>query len=321
MAEEDDRGPLTVGALGRIADHLAEVLDEFRAWKIPVSKAGRLSKILNLITDTASAGQYPNGDEDLLRVGTALQTAQEFIEIGNSLPTARIEVVAQDIEIALGGTLDWRPGNKAPLQRQTQLWTGAMMVQAGAPTGVLEHPVGKNPDYELQNGTMRYAVEVKRPESNNGAAGLVRTASRQIRSGRYHGGSIVMDLTDCIDESIECVIASGIPGPEALHEELVSRVQSLHHRIFDDSDSVLRSGREHVFGLVAFARHQFWNRDDLSVPYLGKAVVTVEYQRGGPRTLKAHRAKWLGRLVHDGIVKSGHEQVGQVDVSSLLESD
>lgn len=319
MNDDPHQGfPLTVESLGTVAGHLSDVLEEFQDWGLKIHEASRLPRIVDLLRNTVDSGEYPKETADLLRIGAAIQTAQEFIEIGNTLPVEPIKVVVDDLRIALGGTpFVWRPKKKGHLQRQSQLWVGAMMVQAGAPTGVLERPTGKNPDFELNNGAMRYAVEVKRPESENGAAELLKSAATQIRSGRYHGGSIVVDLTDCIKESTLCVVSNGPPDSGRINERLVALVRGLHDHIFDDSASSIRPARRHVFSLVAFARHQYWDKDDLQVPYLGRAVLTLEYQKGGPNTLTARRAKWLGKLVHDGIGESGHQAVGEVDVSGL----
>ena len=166
---------------------------------------------------------------------------------------------------------------------------------------------------------MKYAVEVKRPEGISNARALVSGAAKQIRSGRYHGGSIVVDLTDCIEIPVECGVTSGEPDLSPLNEQLIGGLKDLHRQIFDDSSSRIKERRDHVFSLVGFARHVHWNKDDLAVPRLGRAVATIEYQRGGPNTLKARRAKWLGRLVHDGIKGSGHSQTAEMNVSDLLE--
>ena len=318
MVEVPPEGfPLTADSLGTIVKHTAEVIDEFRTWGVRVHDVSRLSQILEVLSTTATAGSYPDAEEKLLLTGNAIQTAQEFIEIANILPSTPIAVVQADLQIALGGAFALNPNNKGPLQRQTQLWMGAMMVQAGAPTGVLERPTGKSPDFELENGNMRYAVEVKRPERKVKAAKLVRAASKQISSGRYHGGTIVVDLTDCLDPALSATVGRGEADLTPLNQEFIDQVAQLHAEIFDDSTSSIQPRRTHVFGLVAFARHQHWNLDDLSVPRLGRLVITIEYQKGGPRTLKAIRAKWLGGLVHDGIKRSAYVDVGQMDLGPL----
>lgn len=309
--------PLTVENVGVLAEQLSDVLGEFEAWGLKISPASRLPRILATLRGVVSDGQYAKASDELLRVGAAIQTAQEFIEIANTLPDEPIAAVADDLRIALAGGAEWRPKKKGHLQRQTQLWVGAMMVQAGAPTGVLERPVGKNPDFELENGASRYAVEVKRPESANGVARLVSDAAAQIRSGRYHGGTIVVDLTDCMDESTVLSIHEGTPDLAPVNESLIGYTRTLHEQIFDDAASLIRVRRDHVFSLLAFTRYVYWNSDDLTVPFLGRAVVTIDYQKGGPNTLKALRARWLGRLVHNGIMASGHQNLGEVDVTGL----
>ena len=112
--------PLTVDTIPILCEHLAEVLGEIEDWGVKVNTAGRLPTILKLLQAVADAGEYPTTEEELMRVGNAIQIAQEFIEIGNTLPKQPIDVVADDLKIALGGSLEWRPQSKKHLPRQTQ---------------------------------------------------------------------------------------------------------------------------------------------------------------------------------------------------------
>jgi hypothetical protein len=65
--ESNETLPLTVDILGTVAEHLSEVLDEFRAWNLKLAEASRLPRTLALLRKTADAGHYPTEEGELLR--------------------------------------------------------------------------------------------------------------------------------------------------------------------------------------------------------------------------------------------------------------
>jgi hypothetical protein len=136
----------------------------------------------------------------------------------------------------------------------------------------------------LWNGTLRYALEVKRPNGNLDAFNVVRKAARQIRDPRFHGGVIVVDLTDCIDAGLRLHFGSGAPGPNPVHERVHELMGDLHREIFADGAQRLRRNREHVFSLICFARSTYWDLSSLRFPYLSRYVGTVDYWRNDPGT-------------------------------------
>ena len=76
-----------------------------------------------------------------------------------------------------------------------------MLAHSGTPTGVITTAKGRRPDFVVENGLSRYPVEVKRPAGKVDPRRLISEAAKQTEIGpRYHGGAIVVDLTDCLPE-------------------------------------------------------------------------------------------------------------------------
>ena len=138
----------------------------------------------------------------------------------------------------------------------------------------------------------------------------MRKAARQIRDPRFHGGVIIVDLTDCIDAGLRFRFGDEAPQSNPVHGRVHELMTELHREIFVDAAQRLRRSREHVFSLICFARSTYWDLSSLSFPYLSRYVGTVDYWRNDPGTLRAHRARWLGTLIHRGIVGAGHQQEG-----------
>lgn len=297
-----------------VAEHLDEAIGEFRAWGVRIPDNTRLPAISRLLRATASAGAYPEDHSQLTILGDAIRTAQEFIEIANALPVDPIESVRHDLQHAVKGDLSNSEVPGPNLRFQTQLWVGSMLGSPGTPVGVYSRaPEGKSPDFILPNGTLKYAVEVKRPNGRLNAQDVIRTAYRQIREADVHGGVIVIDVTDCIDAGVRYQYGCGDGRPSGVAEAMEALLSDLHTEVFIENRSSIRRGREHVFSLISFCRAMYWDVCRPEYPVLSRYVATVNYWRRDHRTLRAHRARWLGDLIHQGIMGAGHQQLGSVD--------
>lgn len=306
---DSDAVRLSVSILDQLANHVDEAIEEFAGWDVP-ARESRLGKTSALLRATAKAGRFPTEDAELSVVSEAIRHGQEFVEIANVLPKVPIPSLRTDVRAALGGNLDPVSSSTGPhLQFQTQLWVGSMLAQTQMKVGVLTRPGGaKNPDYIIENGTYQYAVEVKRPNGTLDAYNIVRKAARQIRSEAYHGGMIVVDLTDCIDPELRYTRRPGPPDPSTVYAVLENQLEELHNQVYNSGSELLKNRREHVFGLYGFCRYAHWDSDDLRYPYLMKLTAVSLYWRRNPGTLRGHRAKWLTDLIGLGIVAAGHEQ-------------
>lgn len=295
---------------------LDEGIAKLRRWGIRVPNSGRLPSIHRTLSYVSERREFPNDPGKLRVVAEAIQDAEEFVRIADVLPDEPLPTLVSDLQQAVGGVLgEEAPGSRSHLQYQSQLWVSAMMVSAGAPTGVLVRPTGPNPDMILSNGTLRYAVEVKRPEGELDARRVVQRACRQIRSGRFHGGTIVVDVTDCIDPALVASVIAGPPNMDGLRAAVAVLAKVLHGEIFDDDARRIERNREPVFSLTVFGRGRYWDSHDLSRPHLGRTVASISYWRRDAMTLRGHRARWLSGLIHKGMQEVGFspEESGELN--------
>jgi hypothetical protein len=303
----NDDALLRAPRLTDIAAQLETVIEEFIAFGVKIPENSRLPSIARLLHTTGAAGVYPHNQERLSLIAEAIRDAQEFINIADVLPKAPFASVRHDLQAAVGGVL--RPVSKATgahLQYQSQLWTGAMLANSGTPTGVLIAPGnGRSPDFFIDDGTLRYAVEVKRPCGD--VRNVVHYASAQLRNKRVHGGLLVVDVTDQVEpvDRFRCA-----PGP-ADFSRSGTRAQEvlrqLHGQVYDIRRQRIRPGREHIFGIVVFVRAAHWNTTDLSFPYLNRSVFNLSYVKDHRPTLRVLRARKLVRTIHIGIEATGYE--------------
>lgn len=306
----DENRLLRPSRLAILSDHLDEVIGEIRAFGVRISPTSRLPRMSRLLRETAVRDAYPSNEHELSVLAEAIRNAQEFVDIGNVLPKAPFHSLRQDLQSAVAGDLGAAGPSTGPhLQYQTQLWVGAMLAQAGANVGMLMKPTGqKNPDFILKNGTLDYAVEVKRPNGELDAQNIIRKAARQIRNDRFHGGMIVVDLTDCIDPTVRHRSGVGKTTFDEVRNGVNALLHRLHTEVFNNDAERLHEGREHVFGLIGFCRAGYWDLADLSYPYLNRYVGSISYWRKDRGTLRAHRARWLAELIHRGLSEAGHSQ-------------
>jgi hypothetical protein len=295
-----------------LADHLDDAVRLFRSWNIRVIDVSRLVESARLLRQVSTCGHFPNSGPDLMRVAHAARDAQEFAEISWVLPPQQLKPLADDLQRAVQGQLG--VGATQPVQFQTQLWVGAMLAQSGARTGVITGGAGKRPDYIITEGTLRYPIEVKRPTHQLRADSIISDAARQLCGPRYHGSMIVVDLTDCLNPATAARVGNGPPEHEQLQNETIRLSGELHREIFDNKASRLRSGRQHIFALVTFGRAIYWDEDDLSQAHLSRYVASVVYWRRNPSTLRAHRARYLAELIHQGVTAVGHHQLSRTHI-------
>ena len=301
---------LTVERLPQLASRVDAAIARVAALGVTVHSGSRFPLISRLLRTTSAAGRYPNDRGALEVVGESIRDAQEFIEISAALPSTPVASVVETLRRAIKGGLTDSQSIGPHLRAQTELWVGAMMSGEGHRTGVLDrHASGeKNPDYILENGTLRYGVEVKRPNGSLDAANIVKKAASQIRSPAFHGGVLVIDLTDCLEPSGRLQFGHGTARDRTVPANMLSMIQQIHEQIYAEQSRRLRPGREHVFSLVCFARRTYWNEKYRQYPELSRYVQTLEYWRRSVGTLRFHRGRWLGGLLHHGILQSGHRE-------------
>ena len=219
---------LTPKRMADLADGLEDAIAKMEQWGIPVRGGSRLTNALRLLRGVASANAFPEARGTLIAVPHAARDAQELTEIGHVLPDRPLDPVAEALRRVAGGTLGQSPHRA--YQSQSELWVGAMLARAGAFTGVIKDPKDKSPDYVVRNGNMEYSVEVKRPASLAKARTLVSGAATQLLSRRYHGGALVVDLTDCLDPDLAACAAPGPPDLRRVQEQIHAYMDRLRKR-------------------------------------------------------------------------------------------
>lgn len=313
MGEAPDPPPpektLTAERVEDLADRLMEALATIENWGIQVDAIGRLREGERLLREVAAANAFPQSHEDLVEVAHAARDAQEFAEIGWMLPAEPIHPVAIALKDATADETSKPMSHLRPYQAQAELWVGAMLSCAADFVGSpLRHG---RPDYIVRNGDMQYGIEVKRPQGADKIMRRASKASKQLRpwNPKYHGGALVMDLTDCLESGL-ATFHPGAPNLEDAQEWIGRRLRRLRRFIYGDSTGRIRSDHQHVFCLVVIARLVHWDLDDLSQIRLTRFIGCLVFPKS-PKTLRGIRTAWLlAELIHRGMQAAGHHDLG-----------
>jgi hypothetical protein len=261
-------------------------------------------RVLNTV---AAVGAYPENTEELRLIGRALIDALEFRYISYSMPNEKLEVLTKELQRAVGGTLT-RVGNQESYQFQTQFWIGAI-IGLSEVTPIIPPPSAKkNPDYFVQNGTMYYGIEVKRPSASLGAERALRSAASQLRA-RNVDGAIVVDVSECIAPGAVEIINGPHREVDRLtcddaFQEIALRMENI---VYDDERRRLKPGFPSATVVVVTANICQWNLSDLRYPKLMRPCRFGAYLRVGQANLAYHRALWLRDILFKGIAAAGHE--------------
>ena len=284
---------LTPQRMGHLADQLEEAIRTMRDWGIRVTPGSRLPKIVRCLRKLASRQSFPESPSQRTLIAQAARDAQEFAEISWVLPSEELRPLRESLRKAVFGTLG-QAGK--PYRYQSELWTGAMLARSGALTRVLKASKGKSPDFILENGTMAYAVEVKRPANLPRARERVSDAASQLRQDRYHGGAIIVDLTDCLGSEYKELSGRGLPSIDHVEAKVEELTDPLRKEVFDDSSSRIRGRYRHIFAMVTFVRTVWWDLNDLSQMHPLRHVLSIRF-RHGSKDLRYWRAGWLAGLI------------------------
>lgn len=299
---------LTPERMAGLADRLKEAIAAIEEWGISLDPASRLKETEDLLRDVASAGSFPVSHDGLVEVAHAARDAQEFAEISGMLPEKPLRPVARALKNATQVELsddEWSEIGGAPYQSQSELWVGAMLSCAADFLGVPHRPGW--PDYIVTEGNMKYGVEVKRPRSARRVRRLASKAAKQLQVPieNYHGGALVMDLTDCLGSGMGVTLDPGPPNLHPAQKWIAGQMRKLHRAIYDDSAGRIRIDRSHIFCVTVIARSVHWDLDDLSQMYLHRYIGCLVYSKSA-KTLRGHRAAWLAGLIHEGARAAGY---------------
>jgi len=292
-----------------LAKGLDDTIAKIRQWGIAVREGSRLPTTVKLLQDVASAGSFSKSEAELRKIGYAASGAQELLLAGGMLPPEPLDSAFEVLRRVVGGTLGLTPHRA--YQVQSELWVGAALSCAGVRLGVPTKPEG--PDYIVWNGTLKYAIEVKRLAGKSSVHRRVSRAAKQTRSGQYHGGALYVDLTDWLPSDMTIRFASGPPDMDSPQTPIARRIDQLRKEIFDDQTQRIQQRREHLFAVTAFARFKHWDLTDLSQLHLSRYIAPLWFWHSA-RDLRYHRARWLAELLHNGARNIGLADVGAHEI-------
>ena len=298
---------LTPAKMTDLADRLKDAIAAIERWGMNLHPMSRLNETECLLREVASIGSFPDSHDDLLRVAHAARDAQEFSEIAGMLPGEPLHPAAIALRKATKGKLFQTGG--APYQFQSELWVGALLSCAVDFLGV---PLSQGqPDYIVKNGNMKYGVEVKRPQREDSILTRAAKGVKQLEvpSQHYHGGALVMDLTDCVGSGLASTLDSGPPILDPVQNWIALRMQELHRYVYDDAAGRIRKGRHHIFSVTVVVRLVHWDLGDLSQMYLTRYIGCLVYPKS-PKSLRGLRADWLAGLFHRGAQAAGYHDLG-----------
>lgn len=290
-------------------------MGKIESWAgIAISGSSRVAEAVRILRSVTPSGAFSGSHEDLERIAHAVRDAQNFWVIGNMLGPEKLPSVATALRDAVGGDLGVTP--HPAYQAQSELWVGAMIAATGTSVGVMPDADKKKPDFVLTNGTMQYSVEVKRPETLHRARRLVSKAAGQLRSSRFHGGALIVDLSDCLNPNSVMHFARSSPIPNFASKEHQSLANRLHQQIIDDSSRRIPERRRHIFGAISFVQRSWWNLDDLSQLHSITQALRIAYLTDGAtqKTLRYHRARWLAERIQHGLREVGVEPLGRGEI-------
>lgn len=312
MSKDDiDDRLLTPDAMGLLADRLEDAIERIERWGVRIHNSSRLPEAVRVLRSVQREGVFPESHCSLAQVAHAARDAQDFGLIGNMLGTETLPPVVRALEHAVSGVLGKTPD--PAYQFQSELWVGAMLTCATDRVGVIGQPNGRSPDFVVEEGTMQYSVEVTRPSELSGARKLVSEKAKQLLHRRYHGGVLVVDLTDCLAPELALGFGTGPPDLHAVQANLIRLTNTLRQQVFDDRSQRIWESRRHLFGVIGLARTIWWDLGDLPELHPICNVASISFLTDGAtcKTLRYHRAHWLAGLIETGIEATGPQDLGR----------
>lgn len=308
-----DRRPLTPDLCKHMAGFLGDAITKLRAWNVRVLDVSRLEVERRLLLDVATRGCYPHNPAQLRQIAHALRDAHEFRYISASMPEARIEQLVKELQRTVGGTPDRRSCKREAYQYQTQFWVGAILGFGNVRPIIPPTSSRRSPDYLLRNGTLSYGVEVKRPETPEGAERQMLSGARQLASAGV-GGAVVIDISDCLaPEATEVIHGNESDSAELESAQTFQAIATrLEQLAFDDDRNQPRAEFLPATVMVVMASVFRWRLDDLRYPDLIKLCRFAAFWKNR-NTLAYHRTLWLRDILFRGMQATGHNLVSNRD--------
>ena len=88
-----------------LSARLGAAIDHFEKWDIRVAPLGRLAAGRQVLERVGKAGRYPEDRSERILISHAISDATDFSLIGESLGEERVQAIAQELQLALKGSV------------------------------------------------------------------------------------------------------------------------------------------------------------------------------------------------------------------------
>ena len=217
----------------------------------------------------------------------------DYSAIADTLPNTPLAALRRELRDSLIGDLEFGDEIRGPLQLQSQALVRAAFVRAGV---IPSHPTHSSkkgmssPDLLLENGTLRYAVEAKRPLSTKNVLPRFEDAHAQLKSFGLPGG-ILVDVTDCLRDT----------AADQLNLEVRKIALSMYERLFENGVGH-RPGYSNIMVAGAYARVAWHSADrDVNAMVQVQTFSTIGIFGTTRNTLYDHRARWIRTSFETGL--------------------
>jgi hypothetical protein len=248
-----DASPAACAEIRRALDI---ALATFRRWNIEPPPGGWIQDAaawLDRVVELNSLGETAH---ELARTSAASALAVDLYHIATCLGEEANTRVAAELATLARGQLMGRGGSAPGRDFLVQFWVGALLAQSKLEPHIIAYDVQgqPKPDFVINKGGTRFAIEVKRPRTPHSARRIVQDAAGQLRA--FGGPGIIMiDASECMSIGPFDVICPTADAREAVRSDL----RVLHRSLHDVATSYTRSGKfSHICMLLSFVRYWNW---------------------------------------------------------------
>jgi hypothetical protein len=173
---------------------LEQVVAQLEQAGVRVPKSGRLRRAIDTIERAARAGAHPTAKRDQLAFAHAMSDAADFFDIGHILPSQLTTQLVGELRTLMKGQVGRTSQDGSSQRFQSQFWLGTILHRGGYRPQVPQGLGNRAPDYLIEEGTMVYGVEIKRPDTARSAESALVDASKQLQSYGVKG-CVILDLS------------------------------------------------------------------------------------------------------------------------------
>jgi hypothetical protein len=247
---------LTPEACGEVLRALQRGMEVFQRWGVVLPRGSWLGEAITRLEHVSESGSIGQTDDDLRYTSAAVAWAVDLYHISTCLGGEPSRLVAVELGKITHGRLLARGGASVAKSYLSQFWVGALLAQSKLKPSILAYEVAgrAKPDYLIECGRVKFAVEVKRPGNRDAVTRNVHLAGDQIRQFD-RPGIIVIDATDCTSVDPWGVTRQG----STVRATVALELDVIHNRLARLIETYSRSNKFHqVVMLLTFARYWPW---------------------------------------------------------------